>query len=413
MKHNLFTAAVFTVLTALFGLAANDWELPWRRRPARVEDPKLARGGTFTTREREPAAGECPNTLVRVTLAPDAARRAGIEFYTVDLRDVAETLRANAETRHMPSAYARVAARIPGVIREVKALLGQEVEAGASLAVVESPEFGQAKSDYLQALGLAELRQKTYDQEKELFEKKITSGRDLMAAQTSLAETNLDVQKAAAKLAALGLSPDQVKAVADTHDTSTLMNVPAPFKGVVLEASAVVGETATPEKPIFAVADVARLWLTIDASEADLQRIEPGQKVVFRVDGLVGKRFNGKVLTVGGEVDDRTRTVKVVAEVKNVQGLLRANMFGRAEIVVKPAEQKLLVPKEAVQSDGDCSLVFVSPVLDVFQARKIEVGAVYDGGYEVVGGLAEGETVVTTGSFLLKTEVMRGEMGAG
>jgi cobalt-zinc-cadmium efflux system membrane fusion protein len=88
-------------------------------------------------------------------------------------------------------------------------------------------------------------------------------------------------------------------------------------------------------------------------------------------------------------------------------------MFGRAEIAVKPAEPKLLVPKEAVQNDGDCNLVFVSPAADIFQARKIEVGTVYEGGYEIIGGLAAGEKVVTTGSFLLKTEILRGQIGAG
>ena len=118
-------------------------------------------------------------------------------------------------------------------------------------------------------------------------------------------------------------------------------------------------------------------------------------------------------MAIGGEVDDRTRTVPVFVEVKNSRRLLRSRMFGQAEIVVKRPEPTLLVPNAAVQSDGDCNLVFVSPGKDVFQARAIEVGAVYQGGYEVLSGLAEGERVVTTGSFLLKTEVLRGQMGAG
>jgi cobalt-zinc-cadmium efflux system membrane fusion protein len=191
------------------------------------------------------------------------------------------------------------------------------------------------------------------------------------------------------------------------------MDVVSPFAGTVVEASAVPGEIATPEKPIFAVASLESLWAAIDVLEGDLAKIENGQRVVFTVDGIAGQRFPGKVVAVGGEVDDRTRTVRVYAEVKNVQGLLRAKMFGRAQITVKPPEPKLVVPKEAVQNDGDCYLVFVSPSADAYKARKIEVGTVYEQGYEVTGGLAAGEKVVTTGSFLLKTEVLRGQMGAG
>jgi cobalt-zinc-cadmium efflux system membrane fusion protein len=103
----------------------------------------------------------------------------------------------------------------------------------------------------------------------------------------------------------------------------------------------------------------------------------------------------------------------VIADVKNLDSLLRARMFGKAEISVKPPEPKLLVPKDAVQNAGDCNLVFVSTSKDVFQARKVHLGAAYEGGYEIAGGLAAGEKIVTKGSFLLKTEVLRGQMGAG
>src|SRR5262249_2337943 len=92
---------------------------------------------------------------------------------------------------------------------------------------------------------------------------------------------------------------------------------------------------------------------------------------------------------------------------------LKAKMFGRAEITVRPPEKKLLVPKTAVQNDGDCNLVFVSPAPNIYQARKIQIGTVYESGFEVAEGLADGESVVTRGSFLLKAERVRGRLGVG
>ncbi len=358
-------------------------------------------------RERDPKEGECPNTLVRITLAPEAAQQVNITFHTVQLLNVTETIRANGETRYPPSKYARVAPRIAGVVRAVKASLGQEVEAGAALATIESIELGQSKSDLLSAAGVLDLRQQTYDQEKQLFDKKITAGRELLQAKTELEEAKLSLARAQQRLTLLGLTLDQAK------DGSPLMDVVAPFKGIVVEATAVPGEIAAPDRPIFAVADAERLWVAIDVYESDLAKVEKDQRVTFTVEGLAGKRFSGRVIAIGGAVDDRTRTVPVYADVKNVQGLLRANMFGQAEIAVKPAEQKLLAPKEAVQYDGDCYIVFVSPTKDVFQARKVELGAAYSNSYEIVGGLAVGDKIVTTGSFLLKTEILRGQMGAG
>jgi len=429
MRENILTAGVFVLLIGLFTFAANDWKAPWAGKVDHGKDwceahevtlstceicnPKLARGGTQTIKEREPREGECPNTLVRIQLGSDAARKVNIAFHTVEARPVAETLRANAETSYPPNRHARIAPRIPGVIREVKAILGQEIEGGGVLAVLDSPEFGQAKSDYLQALSVLNLRQKTYEQERLLLEKKITTGREALEAETNFEESKLAVNRAKQRLSVLGLSQQQVKAVGENQDTSTTFEVTAPFGGTVVDAVAVPGETATPDKPIFGVAAMDRLWISIDVYEADSPKIAKEQRVTFTVEGLPGQKFPGKVVAIGGEVDDRTRTVKVFAEVKNLQGLLRARMFGRAEITVKPAEPILLVPKEAVQNDGDCNLVFVAPAPGIFQARKVEIGRAFEGGFEIVGGIVAGDKIVTTGSFLLKTEILRGQMGAG
>lgn len=430
MKQNALTIAVFVLLIGLFAFAANDWKAPWAGKPVHGQDwceahqtalstcdkcnPKLARGGTFAIREREPKPGECANTLVRIALGPGVADQVHLEFHTLETRDVTETIRANAETLYPPAQYARVAPRIAGVIREVRVILGQDVEAGETLAALESPDFGQAKVDHLQAISILNLRQERHAQEKSLAEKKITAGRELLQSAAELEEARLTLKRTAQKLSALGVPADALKELAEKQDTSALLPVVAPFKGRVVDASAVTGETASPDKPIFAVAATERMWVSIDVYEGELGKIEKDQRVVYTVEGLPGQRFAGKVVALGGEVDDRTRAVRVFADVKNVQGLLRARMFGRAEMSIKAPEPKILVPKSAVQSDRDgCRLVFVSPSPNIFQARKIEIGAVYENGYELVGGLAAGEKVVTTGSFLLKTEVLRGEMGAG
>ena len=121
----------------------------------------------------------------------------------------------------------------------------------------------------------------------------------------------------------------------------------------------------------------------------------------------------GKVSAVAGSVDEQTRTLHVFAEIKNSQGLLREHMLGHADLQVKPAERKLVVPRSAVQTDGDCHFVFVSATPNVFKTRQVDLGTAYRDGYEITGGLAAGERVVTVGSFALKAEVLRGEMGAG
>ncbi len=429
MRNARGTIAVFAGLALLFAAAALDFRLPGGRDgnggplcaahgvPAATCDkcdPQQARGGTALVREREPREGECPNTLVRITLGGDGARLVPPEdLHTVKADSVAEVLRANAETRFPPERYARVSPRLPGVIREVKVRLGESVEAGAPLATLDSPGFGQLKADFLQARGALAYRRQLFDSEAGLLERKATSEREYLDAKTALEQAQLAARQAEQKLSWIGLSPAQIEAIAQAQDASPTLEIPAPFAGQILAAAAVIGETAEPGSPVFTLADNARMWVVIDVYEGEYTRIEPGQRVFFRVEGLPEARFPGRVVAIGGEVDDRTRTVPVFAEIKNTGGLLRAHMFGSAEVHVKSAEPKILVPKAAVQNDGDCNLVFVSPIPNVYQARRVELGTIYESGFEVRGGLTEGDRVATTGSFLLKTEILRGQIGAG
>lgn len=429
MKRHLLTPAVFITLMSLFLLAANDWTLPWTapERAAGVEwcephdvelakceicNPALARGGTQVIQGGDPLPGQCPNTTLRVKLGQGVAERVGLELATVEMRTIEERLRANAETGFEPGRYARVAPRLSGTIVEVLVGIGQEVSEGAVLAVVEAPELGRAKSEFLQALATEKLRLSLHDSKKSVFPK-ITTRQQMAEAEALLEAARVSVRLQEQHLMTLGLSDDDIISVKKTGLASSRLAVKSPFDGTVVSLGAVRGEFGSPAQPIVGIADMSRMWLVVNVYEQDLPKIEVGQKVRFEVEGLPGTRFPGKVAAVGGEVDDRTRTVRVYASIKNRDDLLKANMFGQAEIRIRPEEPKLLVPRNAVQNDGDCNLAFVSPSKDTYLPRTLDIGAVYAGGYEVVGGLAPGDRVVTTGSFLLKTEILRGQIGAG
>ena len=200
MKSSIVTGAVFLALIMAFAWTAGHGRLPWEGPPVHGTDwceahqvelskcevcnPKLARGGTVVTRMREPKEGECPNTLVKIELGPGAAERAGVRTAAVESRPIAETARGNAEVEYVPASWARVGPRLGGVVRSVAAALGQQVEAGTPLAVVESSALSEAKSAYLQAVATRELRQELYTKTKDLFDKRLIAGKDELEART-------------------------------------------------------------------------------------------------------------------------------------------------------------------------------------------------------------------------------------
>jgi cobalt-zinc-cadmium efflux system membrane fusion protein len=149
------------------------------------------------------------------------------------------------------------------------------------------------------------------------------------------------------------------------------------------------------------------MWLWIDVYESDIASVAVGQPVTFTISGTETPVFSGRVTSVGTEVNPTTRTTRVRAELENPDGRLRANQFGRASIQVEPEHEALVVPVAAVQDDGRSERVFV-PLADGVSFRpQAVVTRPMDRPdlVEVVRGLDPGQRVVTTGAFLLQSEL--------
>ncbi|MBI2195413.1 MAG: efflux RND transporter periplasmic adaptor subunit [Planctomycetes bacterium] len=260
-----------------------------------------------------------------------------------------------------------------------------------------------------QELALAEAEFATLGQE-------IRTDNDLRLSQAAreiqLARQAADMARG--RLGLLGLTSGEIQALpGDPPEALCQYHLRAPFSGTLIERPAVRGEVVEPGQALAVVADLSTMWLQLDVFPADLPRLETGQPVRFRVEGLEGHAFEGRIVWLGAQVNDRTRVLNVRAEVDNSSGLLRANLFGRATVVLSDEEAALTIPKEAIQSDGCCSIVFLRIRDDLYAPRKVRVG--YEGVdfYEIEVGLSGNEEIVTRGSFLLKTELLKENIGAG
>jgi cobalt-zinc-cadmium efflux system membrane fusion protein len=207
--------------------------------------------------------------------------------------------------------------------------------------------------------------------------------------------------------------PDAARATLDVDATSgSLAPVVAPFDGVVVAREVVAGEQVDAGKTLFVVADVRRMSLVLDLRQEDAARVAVGQDVVFRPDDG-GDAVGGTVAWVSTEADERTRTVRVRADVENPDGRLRAHTFGTGRVVVRESRNAVAVPTSAVHWEGCCHVVFVRLTDEVFQTRKVQIGA-HDAHFtEVFAGVAAGEVVAAEGSHVLKSELLKSKLGAG
>lgn len=361
----------------------------------------------------ETASCNRPLPLVHFENA-ELAETVGIETAEAKEERHADTLTANAEISYDANHYAEISPRVSGFLREVKVDLGQVVKAGDLLAVVDSSEVSTAKSQFLSSRAALELAEDSHKRTASLSQSQAVARKDVIAAKAALNQAEAAAQDAEQRLRNLGYSDDQLAAILKAKDTSSRLDLVSPASGTVVSRHAVLGEAIQAMSQLFAVADTSKMWLWVDLYEGDISSINVGQPVSFTVSGHEAKPVTGTVTWAGTEVNPKTRTCRVRAEVANPGGRLRANQFGEAEIRVGEEHGAVLVPREAVQRKDKVDVVFLPVGEGNYRPQRVVAKPSGRKEFvEVAWGLKPGDRVVTTGAFLLRTEITKGAIGAG
>ena len=377
----------------------------------------------------------CQTHALRVQFASAASvEKAGVKLGSVVERLMADTLTANAEIDYNRTRLAQVSSRAPGVAWWVGKEVGDRLSRGDVLALVDSADIGRSKAELLQAAALLHVRSQTLERTRSLISSKIATQAELQESEAALREAEIRLFNAHQALINLGfvLSPDGASDIPNERElqllgvpesirekldvsstTANLLPITAPLDGVVTTRNIVAGEIVETSKPLFVVADTSRLWVMIDVPQALSSRLALGQRVRFRPERTSDDAALGTIAWISTAVDEQTRTVKVRADLDNTEGRLLAGMFGQAAITIRESPTAIAVPDEAVQWEGCCHLVFVRLTDEIFQPRKIKVGARSGGFTEVLVGVLPGEVVATTGSHVLKSEILKSSLGAG
>ena len=155
------------------------------------------------------------------------------------------------------------------------------------------------------------------------------------------------------------------------------------------------------------------MWAMLNIPEAHLARLSEGQTVELLFDSIPGRTFTGTLSWISAEVDERSRMIRARAEVPNPEGLLRARMFAKARVLTRSPDGALLLPAPAIQEVEGQPLVFVKLEEDLFEARKVQVGASAGGRVEILAGLNPGDIVAVNHVFPLKSQLLLSRLGAG
>jgi cobalt-zinc-cadmium efflux system membrane fusion protein len=343
----------------------------------------------------------------------NSTRVVGVETAVTESGVIADGLECVAEVSFNQRKLAQITPLVGGVVKSVEVDLGSRVNQGDLLARVSSVAIGEAQATYRKAIAEDRLRDKTAERERNLRAQRISSEKELQEAEAAHEAAMAAVQQAGEQLKVLGFDEQQIQALAERKGTPGVLEIRAPFAGEIAERSAVQGGLAEMGKPLFTLVDPSTVWAMLQVPEGALARVKVGQTVELRVDSLPGQVFTGKLTWIGGAVDERTRMARARAEFANPERLLRDKMFAMARILIRQAEGALLIPESAIEHVEGTPLVFVRIAEDLFDARAVQLGANFNGRWEVLTGLKPQERIVVSRAFALKSALLISRLGAG
>ena len=320
-----------------------------------------------------------------------------------------------------------------GRVKEIKRLLGEKVRKilghaqeilrrkGDVLAVIHSADLGQTQADFLEVQARHELAEATFKREKELYEKKVSSEADYLAALNALKAAQAAYAAADKRLRLFDLSTEQIAGIEDEQQNGEFADLilRAPQSGTIITQNISVGQIVESTESLYTIADLSNVWVWCDVYEASLAALherfsqEKPLGATVRVRAYESEMFNGIVDFVGHVMDEHTRTVKLRVQMENPETKLRPGMFVDVEVDMRKPGQVAAVPLSAVMSDAGKHFVFQQWQHDLWVRRDITIGDKVGNLVEVLDGVSTGARIVTAGAFMLKSDVLREKMGAG
>lgn len=306
------------------------------------------------------------------------------------------------------------------VVRVVKQL-GDEVGESEVLAVIHSADLGESKARFLEVQAQLKLAQATFDREKELYQKKISSKADYLDAMNKLQTAKAYYTAAEKRLHLFGLDTNNIQAIQNEEEDGRFAELVlrAPRAGTIIAQYLSEGKLVDTTDTLFTIADLSNYWVWCDVYEKDLAVLhaqlqsDKELKAKIRVKAYPGEEFEGLVDLIGSAVDEHTRTVKVRIQIKDQQEKLKAGMFADVEILIPEENRFVAVPRSAIMSDEGRDFVFKHWRDDLWIRHDVVLGETQANHVEIVSGVTVGDTIVVNGAFMLKSDILREKMGAG
>jgi cobalt-zinc-cadmium efflux system membrane fusion protein len=303
---------------------------------------------------------------------------------------------------------AKIGSPINGRVSDIYGGLGDVVKKGQVLARVNSIELTQNQLALIKATQLIGLKTKAVERAKLLFEADVISKAEMQRIEAELEAVKADFRASKDQLEILGMSEKAIEKLETTGQVNSYGDVISRTNGTIITKAINLGQIVQPEDVLFSVADLSKLWGVAEIPEQQVAFVQKDQDVTIEVPAL-NKKIQGKIVYEGDIVNPETRTVMVRTEIDNADLKLKPDMLISMFIQSKKLS-KLAVPASSVVRENDRNYIFVQNNPNTFRLREVELGHKDGQLINVLGGVSQGETIVSDGAFHLNSERKKKEL---
>lgn len=341
------------------------------------------------------------------TTAPSASQ---IETAVVDFKPVQPELVLVGKVAYGEDRYSKISSPLLGRVVEVRAKLGDRVEAGATLLVIDSSDITAAYSEFVKEASELEYSTRAQELAKELYATKALALKDLKQAENDLIKARAEFRRAKERLLSLRIPAAELEKPLAQQRITSRFEMKSPLTGTVVERAVTPGQSVGGDvgQVLFTVADLDRLQVVADVYERDLALVKVSQVGRINVEAYPGTDFASVVASIGDVVDPNTRTIKVRAWVDNRDQRLKPEMFARLRLDIGDATPFLTIPKEAVVEIDGKHFVYVVDGADRYSKHEVTVSNVSSGQVRILEGLTSGQRIVIKGAVLVKGQEVKG-----
>jgi hypothetical protein len=313
---------------------------------------------------------------VQVKISPERQQLIGIKTAPVKLQPIHKLIKAVGRVDYAEPNISIVNLKFDGWMEKLFVnSTGRAVRRGEPLFDIYSPDLVSAQQEYLIAL----------------------------KAGKTFGDASSILKSAREKLRLWDVTDSQVDALGRTGQSTKTITVYSPGSGIVIEKNVIQGQKIMSGENLFKIADLSRVWILGEIYEYELPFIKTGQEAKISLSYYPGESFAGTITYIYPYLKPETRTNQIRIEVPNPGLKLKPEMFANLEIHVDYGT-KLTVPSDAVLDAGDTKIVFVAKGDGYFEPREVKLGVKGQDMVEVLGGLSDGENVVTSANFLIDSE---------